>query len=173
MAAGSTYTPIATYTTSNTTTTTITFGSGNTLPQTYTDLYLVVTTKPTATPTSYGVNLRLNGDSGTNYSRTYFYGYGGGAGTGRNTNQNNYGFMSAGSTTANQYNMGRLHIMDYANTTTYKTMVSRGDDVSDSTQITVGLWRNTNAITQIDIIATDSLYYGSGCVFTLYGIKAA
>jgi hypothetical protein len=173
MAAGATYFPIATYTTANTTTTTITFGAGNTLPQTYTDLYLIVSNKPTATPTIVGVTIRLNGDTGSNYSSTYVYGAGGSVGTGRGTNLDKYNFMNAGSTTANQYNMGRLNIMNYANTTTFKTMISRGDDLSDSTVTSIGLWRSTAAVTQLDITATDALYYAVGCTFTLYGLAAA
>jgi hypothetical protein len=81
--------------------------------------------------------------------------------------------MNAGSTIANQYNMGRLNIMNYANTSTFKTMLSRGDDLSDSTVVSAGLWRSTAAITQLDITATDALYYAAGCTFTLYGLAAA
>jgi hypothetical protein len=136
-------------------------------------LYLVVTNKPTATPTVVGVTIRLNGDTGSNYSSTYIYAVVGGTGTGRGTNLDKYNFMNAGSTIANQYNMGRLNIMNYSNSTTNKTMIARGDDLSDSTVTSVGLWRSNSAITKLDITATDGLYYASGCTFTLYGIASA
>jgi hypothetical protein len=36
-----------------------------------------------------------------------------------------------------------------------------------------GLWRNTNAITSINVLANSSAIYQIGSTFELYGIKGA
>ena len=62
--------------------------------------------------------------------------------------------------------------MNYANTTTYKTILGRwGSSANNQTRISVGLWRSTAAITSFTI--TPSLGIAAGSSFTLYGIKAA
>ena len=62
--------------------------------------------------------------------------------------------------------------MNYANTTTNKTTLQRGISVSESTELDVSLWRNTAAITTIDISANGgNLLLGS--TFNLYGILGA
>jgi hypothetical protein len=71
-------------------------------------------------------------------------------------------------------------IMNYSNTTTYKTSLTRQNTVDaadyNGTLTAVGLWRSTSAITSVAIQLTrgGSAYnFTSGSIFTLYGIKAA
>jgi len=80
MAAGSTYTPIAT-TTLGSSATSYTFTS---IPSTYTDLVIVAQIK--GDTTTY-LNLRFNGDTGSNYSRTTLSGNGSTASSERRSNQ--------------------------------------------------------------------------------------
>lgn len=167
----STYEPIAT-TTTTTASPAITFSS---ISGTYTDLVLVISIRANSTPTSFGTGIRFNSDTGSNYSRTVLYGWSGSSAVSfRETNQTRI-FQSAGSTTANQFNVIRYNIMNYSNSTTYKTVINRNDDVSDVTSVTAGLWRNTNAITSITITPYDdnATGFATGCTFTLYGIKSA
>jgi hypothetical protein len=70
------------------------------------------------------------------------------------------------------------HFMNYSNSTTYKTMLGRQGTASSTAggaSLTVSLWRNTSAITsiqlQLDFGSSNRWYTGS--TFTLYGIKAA
>jgi hypothetical protein len=66
----------------------------------------------------------------------------------------------------------RINIMNYANTTTYKTAISRLDDAANYVGTSVGLWRSTSAINSVTILAgTGNI--PSGAMFTLYGIAAA
>lgn len=170
MPAGRTYTPIA-RTTTTTASPAVTFSS---ISGTYTDLLLVISIRANSTPTSFGTGIRFNGDTGSNYSRTVLYGSGSSTVSFRESNQTRI-FQSAGSTTANQFNVIRYNIMNYSNSTTYKTVINRNDDVSDVTSVTAGLWRNTNAITSITITPYDdnATGFAAGCTFTLYGIAAA
>ena len=165
-----TYEPIAT-TTTTTASPAVTFSS---IPQTYTDLFLVISIRANSTPTSFGTGIRFNSDTGSNYSRTVVYGSGSSAVSFRDTNQTRI-FYSAGSTTASQFNVIRLNIMNYSNASIYKTVVARNDDISDVTSVSSALWRNTNAITSVTITPYDdnSTGFATGSTFTLYGIKAA
>ena len=165
-----TYEPIAT-TTTTTASPAVTFSS---IPQTYTDLFLVISIRANSTPTSFGTGIRFNSDTGSNYSRTVVYGSGSSAVSFRDTNQNRI-FYSAGSTTASQFNVIRLNIMNYSNASIYKTVVARNDDISDVTSVSSALWRNTNAITSVTITPYDdnSTGFATGSTFTLYGIVAA
>ena len=165
-----TYESIAT-TTATTASPAVTFSS---IPQTFTDLILVVSIRANSTPTSFGTGIRFNSDTGSNYSRTVLYGSGSSAVSFRDSSQTRI-FYSAGSTTANQFNVIRLNISDYSNTTTYKTVIGRNDDNSDVTSMSAASWRSTNAITSITVTPFDdnSTGFATGSTFTLYGIKAA
>jgi hypothetical protein len=165
MAAGSTYTPIATYTSSGNATS-YTFTS---IPQTYTDLILVVNGR-TDDATTLAVQVG-NGlaDTGSNYSFTYLVGNGSAASSGRGSNQT-YGL---GGDTATTQSNGITQFMNYSNTTTFKTMVSRGASADLNTYAAVNLWRSTSAINTIKIGLASPRYFINGATLTLYGIAAA
>ena len=61
-----------------------------------------------------------------------------------------------------------VHINDYANTSKYKTILSRGGS-SAGTDISTGTWLNTDPIYGI-YVSTDTQNFAVGTVFTLYGI---
>lgn len=162
-----TYEPIAT-TTLTTASASISFTS---ISSAYTDLVLVVTLKGSVE--GFAPRMRFNNDTGNNYSWTRLSGNGSAASSARVSNTSN---ISLGST-ANVYGadgfMAIAHIQNYANTTTYKTAIDRGNNATDGTEAIVGLWRDTSAINRVDIINTSSANFNSGSVATLYGIKAA
>jgi hypothetical protein len=135
----------------------------------YTDLLLITSNGSTTATNTY---VRLNGDSGSNYSFTQLTGTGSSPISGRSSNQtairvDNY--ASAATSITNAY---IFQLQNYSNTTTYKTVLTRTNEAATGVDATVGLWRNTAAITSI-------LYYPgvgnwiTGSTFTLYGIKAA
>ena len=167
MAAGSTYTPIATTTVSGSSTTTYTFSS---IPSTYTDLILVSSAQMSGTGTTG--SFRFNGDTGSNYSFTYLYGNGTSAASGRQSNQTAGIWDSWADRLSNtMFETDILHIMNYSNTTTYKTALSRSNS-SVTTEAAVNLWRSTAAINSLTVyISTGNFVAGS--TFTLYGIQAA
>ena len=168
MAAGSTYTPIATYSTTGSQAS-YTFSS---IPSTYTDLILV-TSLSTSLDQTESVNMTFNGDSGSNYSTTDLIGNGSTATSSRTTSVAFIRILGRATGTANTFsNMSIAHIQNYANSTTYKTVLNRSSIASLATVATVGLWRNTAAITSLTI-ATPSQTFTNGSTFTLYGIQAA
>lgn len=162
----STYTPIATYIVSGTSTSTYTFSS---IPSTYTDLILVINYSLNAGGTGGAVHLQFNGDTASNYSNTFMYGSGSSAVSSRATAQTyvDAGYMSSNAVSANSIS----HIMNYSNATTYKTVLSRANNTSGEITAYVNLWRSTAAINSITVSAVTN--YSSGTTFTLYGIKAA
>lgn len=167
MAAGNTYEAIATTTTSGSPST-VTFTS---IPSTYTDLVLISNVKMSTGKT---MALTVN-DSTTGYSQTNLYGNGSSAGSNRNTSQASIRYMGeqANVSTTN-FDLGIFHLMNYSNTTTYKTFLSRGSQPSSVTEALVGLWQNTSAINKIVIgPLAGGATFADGCVFSLYGIKAA
>jgi hypothetical protein len=160
----STMTPIAT-TTLTTGAATITFSS---IPQGYTDLMFV--TSGASQPAGGGsVKLQFNGDAGNNYSYIYMFGSGSGSGS-------SGAFANVSGCLVNRHNTtdgsGWTSIMNYSNTTTYKSLISRGG--GNNIAITLGgMWRSTSAITYISCSMESGPGFAAGFTATLYGIKAA
>jgi hypothetical protein len=162
-----TYVPIAT-TTLGSAAASYTFSS---IPSTYTDLVLI-TNETITTPVSASLFLRFNGDTGNNYSNTDLYGNGTSAGSARDTSIIGIRFGAINNGSGNLSN-STVNIMNYANTTTYKTVLSRFSDAGAESSTAVGLWRNTAAITSITLYLASTSTYGTNSTFTLFGIKAA
>lgn len=161
-----TYEPITT-TTLSTATASITF---NSIPATYTDLILVF--NGGLDPAANELSLRFNGSSSNIYSYTRLQGNGSSATSARFTNTN---YMHIGSP-GNSLVIGNSinHIMNYANTTTYKTLLSRSNFTNRELMATVGLFSSTSAITSLTLANSDSnQFLSSGSSLTLYGIKSA
>ena len=157
----STMTPIATNTLTATAST-ITFSS---IPQTYTDLVLVAS----FTAGNNDEKLQFNGDTGANYSWMRLYGDGTSASAGFAPTPT-YLRHTGGDLTTQQNVI--INIFNYANATTHKTTIGRGNNAAIQTTAVAGLWRNNAAITSITY-SVSANNFSSGSTFTLYGIKAA
>lgn len=168
MAAGNTYEAIATITVSGTTTQSVTFSS---IPATYTDLVLVHSVKTDTSDTD--VVMQFNGDTGSNYSNTFLSGTGTTAVSGRVTNQTFLYCDSYGAALTTNYNAAIIHINNYSNTTTNKTMLSRSNNAGLGVDAIVGLWRSTAAINSITLDLLGTRIISAGSTFSLYGIAAA
>lgn len=157
----STYEKIAT-TTLGSSTATVTFSS---ISGAYTDLVAVCNI--VGTPNTYML-VTLNGDSGSNYSRTVLAGTGSAASSYRSSNTTS---IDTGFYFSNSSSNAIFNFNNYSNATTYKTALVRGNTVNYEVAAAAYLWRNTNAITTIAFSGTAN--YLTGSTFTLYGIKAA
>ena len=153
-------------TTASGSTTSVSFSS---IPQTFTDLILVVGSLSLSV-NGNGLIVRYNGDSGTNYSLTDLGGTGSAAFSRRISNSTyaQIGWGQIGSQGAKSTIIANF--FDYSNTTTYKTSLARWNDSSAEVGTTVSMWRNTGAITSMDVISGANL--SSGATFKLYGIEA-
>ena len=153
---------------------TVTLGSGGTIPQTFTDLRLVITAK-NSTAAHQAMKIRFNGDTGSNYSYTRLLGTGLSAASDRSANNNgiDIGFLP---NSASNFGTVILDIMSYANGNVYKSVLCSWESqggLSGSQYVTreVGLWRSTAAITSALFFFTNDTVAGS--TFSLYGIQAA
>ena len=117
-------------------------------------------------------DLILITSTASNYSYTQLTGTGSSAISVRGTSQTAIRVDDWAAAVTSIENAYIIQLQNYSNTTTYKTVLTRTNTAANGVDATVGLWRNTAAITSI-------LYYpgvGSwitGSTFTLYGIKAA
>jgi hypothetical protein len=170
MPAGTTYEPIATQTIS-TSVTTLTFSS---IPATYTDLVVVVYGGTTSAPDNLW--LRFNSDSGSNYSFTELVGTGTAA---TSPGYANFTLAKLSSTIGGGTTVGQSYIaniMNYSNTTTFKTMINRAnqnDNTYPGVAAYTNLWRNTAAINTVLLGRDGAGNLAIGTVMSLYGIKAA
>ncbi len=170
--ATATYEPIAT-TTLGSDAASYTFSS---IPSTYTDLVLIVNMQSTYSGDSgNGARIQFNSDTGSNYSNTNLRGNGSSA-TSYRQSSNTYiqiGLLpsSGGGTASGTLGVGIANIMNYANTTTYKTVLGRTNSTSSTVEASAGLWRSTSAINSITYFGDGNIKAGSS--LTLYGIKAA
>jgi hypothetical protein len=161
-----TYEPIAT-STLTASATSFTFSS---IPSTYTDLHLVVVGLLVA---NSQFRLTFNGDSGSNYSYTRITGDGAAASSGRATPAVRIDLNSA-TAVNDQPALATVDVFNYANTSVFKTALSEFSNDRNgggSVQRTVGLWRDTSAITSLRILAGGD--FASGSTATLYGILKA
>ena len=169
MAAGSTYTPIAT-TTLASAQAQVTFSS---ISGSYTDLVLVM--NGSMSSGSETARVTLNNSASSIYSQTNLAGSGSSAASSRNSGQTSFrlGETYAGLGTARWTVL--LNLMNYSNTSTYKTILMRTNDTAGEVAANVGLFRDTAAITRIDIYSRIDLAntFAAGSTFTLYGIAAA
>ena len=143
-------------------TATLTFSS---IPTTYTDLILVCNIIDTAI--NVGAIQVGNGslDTGSNYSDTRLIGNGSAVASFRDTSAT---YIYIG-TTSSVRGTQIYNFLDYANTTTYKTVVGRAADSGYRNAVGVGLWRSTAAINTIKIFGGSNW---NGSTFKLYGIQA-
>jgi hypothetical protein len=167
MAAGSTYTPIAT-TTLGSAATSYTFTS---VPSTYTDIVLVF-----SGIINGNTILLFNSDTGNNYSQTNIYSQA--STTVSSSRESNLSKIYIGDFMNYPLQDGQsnfiMNIQNYANTSVYKTGIfhvnnATGQKIEES----VTLWRSTSAINSIQVLSDVTNGIQSGSQLTIYGIAAA
>jgi hypothetical protein len=162
-----TYEPIATATASGTFDNLSFFN----IPATYTDFKVVAVTRSS---TLSDWRIRFNGDttSSTSYSTTILRGDGASATSTRTSNTNG---ITVGRivNVADTYSVTIIDVFNYAGSTNKTVLASSAGDLNGSGQVmrTVGLWRNTAAITAIELFHPgQNSFIGP---VTLYGILKA
>ncbi len=158
-----TYTPIASVTL-GANAPSVTFSS---IPQTYTDLILVFQGITTAATTE-NIWCTYNSDSSSLYSWTRVVGDGSSASSARSSGQT---YQIIADTDLNQMN-SITHFMNYSNTTTNKTAISRSNSSGLRASLYVDLYRSTSAISSITLTMSSG-NFASGSTFNLYGILGA
>ena len=166
-------------TTLSTATATITFSS---IPATYTHLQIRGILRGTRAAATVDGTYIFNSDTGSNYAQHELNGNGAAAGATANAPSAtsipiSFGIASIPASTATSGIFGTyiIDILDYANTSKYKTARHIGGyDANGSGGIVFvsGLWQSTSAITSITFTPSSASWaqYSS---FALYGIKGA
>ena len=163
MAAGSTYTPIAT-TTLGTTQNSVSFNSFSG----YTDLVLVTNIVWSNTTNLF---INFNSDTNTNYSNTLIVGNGTTTTSALQSAQTRIAAGYNGTASGNRV-VHTISLINYANTSTFKSAIIRVANPNTDVIAQVGLYRSTSAITSIQL-EPQIQPFSAGSVFTLYGIQAA
>jgi hypothetical protein len=136
----------------------------------YTDLRLIISAKTASSSAQiYGT---INGDGGANYSRTILWGNGSAKNSNRDANASSWNLDYYGVVSSTFYNTNITDFMNYTNTNTYKSIITRTSNVSEGLEIQAALWRNSAAITTFTLNVGGG-GFAAGSTFTLYGIKAA
>jgi len=163
----SSYESIATVTVGAGGSSTITFSS---IPSTYTHLQIRGIAR---TATNVSLGLRFNSDTASNYSRHYLNGNGASAGAGGGASSTS-AYAGTTATATSAFGANVIDVLDYKDTNKYKTIraLSGGDNNgSGFVQFMSGNWRNTNAVSSIDIFQVDGDTITQYSSFALYGIK--
>lgn len=164
----STYVAIDTKTVVGSSTSSVTFTN---IPQGYTDLVIVVNGSNNTGDSEIAIRTG-NGsvNTGSVYSTTFLFGNGSTPGSSRTSNRN----WADAARTDTTRSTSIIHIMNYSNTTTNKTILGRGSN-STLAIATVSLVRDTVAINTVQLAAHyDATFnFTDGTTFTIYGIASA
>lgn len=149
------------------------------IPSTYSHLQLRILARSTRTTavTDY-MDVRVNNDTGANYTYHFLQGDGSvtQAGGSSSLNQAYSSYIASATSGTDIFGVNILDLLDYANTNKYKTFRFLGGCDRNATDSKVAMmssvWMNTNAITSIKFApSTGSFVQYSQ--FALYGIKGA
>lgn len=144
------------------------------IPSGYTDLRIVANLANNQAAGNWYI--RLNGDTGTNYSFTFLVGNAGNVFTGRSANDSagieiddGFGGLTLGP------KLITIDMFSYSGNTNKTSLITSNFDNNGSGSITqyVGLWRNTSAINSITFRNTSASTFAVGSTITLYGILRA
>jgi len=149
------------------------------IPQNYQDLRLVLFVRDTASTGYLAIYFKEStyGYSTTNYSQTSLSGNGSAASSSRLTNSNRIIPLDVLSgATSGVFGFHTIDILNYANTSTYKTVLTRGaGDANGSgfVELNASLWTKTDGVSQIGIYTTSGgAGLAAGSTVTLYGVRS-
>jgi hypothetical protein len=151
------------------------------IPQIYQDLMVVIYGRTANTSNGFGTaqlfGAYANGDA-SSCSATSLRGDGSSATSTRVTGQPQFsaGALPNGNATSGIFGSATMHILNYTNTTTFKTILTRSAfdmNGSGGTWLTASLYSKTPAITSLTIYdpAIAGNAFAAGSTATLYGIR--
>jgi hypothetical protein len=150
------------------------------IPATYTDLVLRFTSRTTNATTFDSLALKFNSDTSSIYSETNLYGSGSSVGSDRGLGANSTQFALLGASTgntstSNSFASIEIYIPNYTSTVSkaQSAVWSKPENSSSNHEVyaVAALYRNTSAISSINLTSRNSENFVSGCSFYLYGIK--
>tara|TARA_R110000782_G_scaffold56170_1_gene117936 strand:- start:536 stop:1018 length:483 start_codon:yes stop_codon:yes gene_type:complete len=142
---------------------TVTFSS---IPGGHKDLVLVLESLSAS-----GSNLpivRLNNDSGSNYTYVSARGSGSSASSNSGTDSGIYSPGMNGSSTDKQ--LSKIEIFDYSATDKHKTVLLRSGQIGEGTVMSAFRWADTSAITSL-VVQSLNNNFAAGSTFRLLGVN--
>lgn len=153
----------------------VTLGSGGTIPQTYTDLVVKGSTRSSRSAVFDGIYLQPN-NATTNLSYRYLEGNGASASSGSSITGLFLGTSAGATATSNTFNNWETIIPNYTSSN-YKSVSSdSGGETNGTTayaDLVAGLWSNTSAITSLVFYCSAGNSFVQYSTFYLYGILKA
>jgi hypothetical protein len=146
------------------------------IPATYTDLVLRASVRTSRSTSSDQLKITFNGDTATNYSYRTLLGDGSAAssnGIGTVSSSINY-YVDGNTSVSNAFGSTEIYIPNYlaAANKPFSGFSVQETDISSAIMTAVAsLWRNTAAITSIEIDQVTGPNFLTGSSFYLYGIK--
>jgi hypothetical protein len=166
--------PIQTITVGATSVSSVSFTS---IPQTYTDLHIKMSTRCDGATNGLMGAVRFNSDTGSNYSDKVMYTNGNTSTLGSANNANNFSYAgSHPGTSSGTYYFGAndMYIPNYTLSRWKNWHCDGGGESSTAGSymaVASGNWMNTAAITSITLFPGGGYNFVQNSVFTLYGIK--
>jgi hypothetical protein len=155
------------------------------IPNTYTNLYLIGSLRTNEASTLTGLRLRFNGDTGANYLRELLQSYQGGSGIRTETTVTNAfdtniysGAAGGADQTANFFSALDIFIPNYAGSLRKRAIINSGADTTNTsnfywqTDQIQAAWNNTSAITTIELAPYNGSFVANSSLF-LYGTLSA
>lgn len=148
------------------------------IPQGYTDLMLVASSRATRASQEDPTYIRFNGNTSSIYSDKYLYGNGSGAYSGGTTGPTliQYFAQPAASATANTFGSITIYIPNYTSSN-YKSISADALFENNTTtaehtraQLSAGLFSSTSPITSITYGTYVGPAFATNSTFTLYGV---
>jgi hypothetical protein len=161
-------------TTLSTSAASVTFSS---IPQTYKHLQIRCLMRNTDSNLEQsGLYMRFNSDTASNYSWHRVYGNGTNAPSDASTSTSSMlaGIGARTGALASTFGVTVIDVLDYVNTNKYTTIRGlTGHDANGNGYVGLGSgnWRNTAAVTTIDLITDATYSFVQYSSFALYGIK--
>ena len=156
----------------------VTVGSGGassidftSIPSTYTDLCLKVSSRTNRAAATDGLEIRLNGAT-TNHSGRRLTG----DGTTAASSVSVYGNTDGNNATASTFGNAEIYIPNYAGSN-YKSFsmdtVSENNATANGMTLNANLWSQTTAVSSITIVMSDGTAFNQYSTAVLYGIKSS
>lgn len=145
------------------------------IPQGYTDLYLVLSSRDSASGSPGQGAIRFNSDSGNNYSRRFIRGNGSTADSSSSTGVSAIitRVLQPNGATANVFGSLAMYIPNYTGSN-YKSVsidnVTENNATEAHAELLAGLWNSASAITSVTILSASSAILLANSTATLYGI---
>jgi hypothetical protein len=169
----STYTQIASTTLTSSTTSVTLSNLGS-----YTDLIIIASVQGSRQPWGGDLLCRFNGDSGANYPHGLLRGSSAGTATAQYTGESQINLGGEMGASGSNFGVYYIFLPNYRNTSIHKNVIVQsgiaGTDYNAGNNMTVGIWKNTAAITSINLTNSNGAYnLLAGSTFSVYGITAA